>query len=117
MKHLIALIFVITTVVGAVVAPGASYAATSDMASFESVSSVDVIDACDQATALKRGDSAPCQEACTVPCPANAIGFSLTQSDLLTFIKPAENRVESTAADALSSFISAINPSPPRRIF
>ncbi len=117
MKYLIALIFVIATVVGAFVAPGTSYAVKSDVASVQSVSGVVLSDACDQNMALKQSDNLPCQEACIVPCAANSIGFFQTQSNLLTITKRAENRAERTAADALSGIISAVDLSPPRRIF
>lgn len=116
MKHLVALILVIATAVGTITVPGTSYAVTSDVASVQSVSSVAISDACDENTALKRTDSMPCQEACVVPCAANSIGFSLMQSNMLTFIRAAENRVERTVVDALSGIISAVDLSPPRRI-
>lgn len=116
MKHLVALIFVIATAVGTITVPGTSYAVTSDVASVQSVSSVVISDACDENTALKQTDSMPCQDACVVPCAASSTGFFLTQSNTLTFIRPAENRVERTVVDALSGIISAVDLSPPRQI-
>mgnify|MGYP005986657133 CR=1 FL=1 len=116
MKHLTGLFIVIATIVGAFLAPGVGYAVNSDAVSVESVSSVVFNDACDQDTALERGDSLPCQEACIVPCAANSIGITLTQSRILTFMRLAENRVERTAADAFNDIVSAVDLSPPRRV-
>ncbi|WP_143155491.1 hypothetical protein [Loktanella atrilutea] len=117
MEHLIALIFVITSVVGSFMAPGASYAAMSDVTLVKPVSSVVLIDDCDQNAALTRDDSVPCQKTCSVPCTAGSAGFFLSPSNLLTFIRPAQNRFERTAENTFSGIVLAVDLSPPRRIF
>ncbi|MBU2360895.1 MAG: hypothetical protein KKB02_18500 [Alphaproteobacteria bacterium] len=116
MTHLIAFIFVIASVVGSFVAPGASYAATSDVTSVEPVSSVVLVDDCDQNAVMKRTDNMPCQKTCIVPCTAGSAGFFLSSSNLLTFIRPAQNRFERTAENTSSGIISAVDLSPPRLI-